>query len=177
YDISAEVRKALDALLAQGAKGWIFDLRGNTGGDPPQLMASWFLSGQNTITFMTRTGSAGTQSAVKELRLPDAYQLPLAILLNARGGSSPEVLALALKEHKRAVIVGQKSVGCLGSITPLNLPDGSFFAVAGTEFVGAVSGARYNNAGIPPDVLADDAGALAAAERALQDQIARGVKF
>ena len=114
---------------------------------------------------------------MKEFRLPDAYQLPLAIILNNRGGSSPEVLSLALKEHKRAIIVGQKSVGCLGSIAPLNLPDGSFFAVVGTEFVGAVTGARYNNVGIPPDVAADEAGSILAAERALQDQIARGVKF
>ena len=52
-------------------------------------MASWFLNGEPTLRFETRTGSAGTQSGIKDLRLPDAYQLPLAIILNGSGGSSP----------------------------------------------------------------------------------------
>jgi len=173
YDVTTEVRKGLDALLKEGAKAWIFDLRGNIGGDPPQAMASWFLNGEPTLRFETRTGSAGTQSGIKDLRLPDAYQLPLAIILNGKGGSSPEHLAVALKENKRAIIVGERSAGCLGSISPLNLPDGSFFAVVGTEMVGAVTGAHYNNVGIPPDVPADDASAIPAAVKALQAEIAK----
>ncbi|MSQ37905.1 MAG: hypothetical protein EXR61_06295 [Chloroflexi bacterium] len=173
YDVTAEVKKGLDALLAQGAKAWLFDLRGNVGGDPPQAMASWFLNGEPTLRFETRTGSAGTQSGIKDLRLPEAYQLPLAIILNRSGGSSPEHLALALKENKRAIIVGQRSVGCLGSVSPLNLSDGSFFAVVGTEMVGAITGSRYNNVGIPPDVPADDANAIPTAVKILQAEIAK----
>lgn len=176
YDVTTEVRKALDALLKQGAKAWIFDLRGNIGGDPPQAMASWFLNGEPTLRFETRTGSAGTQSGIKDLRLPNEYQLPLAIILNRTGGSSPEHLALALQENKRAIIVGQRSVGCLGSISPLNLPDGSFFAVVGTEMVGAVTGRHLNNVGVPPDVPADDATAIPAAVQALQAEIAKRPK-
>ena len=173
YDVTAEVRKGLDALLKQGAKAWIFDLRGNVGGDPPQAMASWFLNGEPTLRFETRTGSAGTQTGIKDLRLPDAYQLPLAIIVNGTGGSSPEHLALALQENKRAIIVGQKTVGCLGSISPLNLPDGSFFAVVGTEMVGAVTGRHLNNVGVPPDVPADDASAIPTAVKVLQAEIAK----
>ncbi len=173
YDVTTEVRKGLDALLKQGAKAWIFDLRGNRGGDPPQAMASWFLNGEPTLRFETRTGSAGTQNGLKDLRLPDAYQLPIVIILNGRGGSSPEHFALALKENKRAIIVGQRSAGCLGSLSPLNLPDGSFFAVVGTEMVGAVTGTHYNNVGIPPDVPADDASAIAVAVKTLQTEIAK----
>lgn len=173
YDVTSEVKKGLDALLKQGAKAWIFDLRGNIGGDPPQAMASWFLNGEPTLRFETRTGSAGTQSGIKDLRLPDAYQLPLAVILNGKGGSSPEHLAVALRENKRAIIVGERSVGCLGSISPLNLSDGSFFAVVGTEMVGAVTGSHYNNVGVPPDVPADDASAIPAAVKALQAEIAK----
>lgn len=171
YDIHVEVKKALDALLAQGARAWLFDLRGNVGGDPPQTMTSWFLNGEKLMDIRSRTGSDGIQTARPELRLPDAYQLPIAIVLNGRGGSSPEVFTLGLKENKRATVVGQKSAGCLGSIYPLTLADGSFVAVPHAEFIGAVTGARYNNAGIPPDVPADDATAIDVATKLLQDQI------
>ena len=174
YDITTEVRKGLDALLAQGARGWIFDLRANVGGDPPQTMTSWFLNGEKLYDIRTKTGSAGIVTARPELRLPAGYQLPLAVILNARGGSSPEVFTLGLKENKRATVIGQKSVGCLGSIYPLTLSDGSFVAVPHQEFVGAITGAKYNNAGIPPDVPADDATAIDVATGVLKDQIAKG---
>ena len=173
YDIHAEVKKALDALLAQGARAWLFDLRGNLGGDPPQTMTSWFLNGEKIMDIQSRTGSDGIQTARPELRLPDMYQLPIAIVQNARGGSSPEVFTLGLKENKRATIVGQKSAGCLGSIYPLTLSDGSFVAVPHAQFIGAITGARYNNAGIPPDVVADDATAIDVATKILQDRIAK----
>ena len=174
YDITREVRKQLDKLLAQGAKAWLFDLRGNIGGDPPQTMTSWFLKeGDKIMDVQVRTGSGGVVTAKGELRLPEAYQLPIAIVLNGRGGSSPEVFALGLKENKRATIVGSKSLGCLGAIgSPVTLPDGTRLAVAIQEFVGAVTGARYNNVGIPPDVPADDATAIDVATKLLQDKIA-----
>ncbi len=174
YDITAEVRKQLDKLVAQGAKAWLFDLRGNVGGDPPQAMTSWFLKdGDKIQEVFTRNGSGGVVVAKGDLRLPEAYQLPMAIILNGRAGSSPEVFALGLKENKRATIVGQKSAGCLGAIDNLvTLPDGSRLAVATQEFVGAVTGAKYNNVGIPPDVPADDATAIDVATKLLQDKIA-----
>lgn len=174
YSISNEVRKALDALLARGAKAWIFDLRANQGGDPPQAMTSWFLNGEPIMRIEVRTGNAGTQTAKKELRLPDAYQLPIALILNDRGGSSPEVFALGLKENKRAVIVGQRTVGCLGATNSTPLPDRSEIWVTSQEFVGGVTGTKYNNVGIPPDVPADDASALTVATGLVKDLISKG---
>lgn len=173
YDISNEVKKRLDQLVAQGAKAWLFDLRGNVGGDPPQTLQSFFLKdGDKLIEQFTRTGSAGIATAKGDLRLPESYQLPIAILLNGRAGSSPEVFALGLHENKRATIVGSKSAGCLGATNLVTLPDGTRFAVVVQEFVGAVTGAKYNNVGIPPDVPADDASAIDVATKVLQDKIA-----
>ncbi|HUQ16672.1 MAG TPA: S41 family peptidase [Candidatus Saccharimonadales bacterium] len=173
YDITKEVRKQLDKLLAQGAKAWLFDLRGNVGGDPPQTMTSWFLKDNDKIMqIQTRSGSGGVVTSKGELRLPEAYQLPIAIILNGRGGSSPEVFALGLKENKRATIVGSKSVGCLGATNLVTLPDGTRLAVTVQEFAGGVTGAKYNNVGIPPDVPADEATAIDVATKVLQDKIA-----
>jgi len=105
-------------------------------------------------------GAAVWTSARKEWRLPDAYQLPLAVILNDRGGSGPEVFAADLKENKRATIVGGKSVGCMGATSVTNMTDGSRLAVVVQEFTGANTGTIYNNVGVQPDVQADDVTAV-----------------
>jgi len=163
----------LTKAVAQGAKAWLIDLRGNLGGSAID-MTSMFLNGEPTLTVIGKTGNGGTQTANKDLRLPAQYQLPMAVIINGRSASGSEVFALALKENKRATIVGQKSIGCLGSESPNPLPGGASIHVAVAEFVGGVTGAKYNNAGIPPDVQADDATAVAKAIEILQQKIAGG---
>ena len=175
YKIGDALRAMLDKAVANGAKAWLFDLRGNFGGiGPTDAMASWFLNGEPTLTTMTKTGSSGTTTALKELRLPDEYQLPMVIILNDRGGSGPEVLTAALKENKRATVVGQKSTGCLGAFYLVPFSDGGQIAVAEREFVGGVTGTKYNNVGISPDVPADDATAVDKAIEILKQKIAGG---
>src|SRR5439155_520231 len=88
-------------------------------------------------TYYVDPSAAVSTSARKEWRLPDAYQLPLAVILNDRGGSGPEVFAADLKENKRATIVGGKSVGCMGATSVTNMTDGSRLAVVVQEFTGA----------------------------------------
>lgn len=173
YRVTDAVKAVLDKAVAAGAKAWLFDLRANVGGNGADTMWSWFLNGENTLKVAVKNGNAGTQSANKDLRLGPAYQLPIAIILNDRGGSAPEVLAAGLKENKRATIVGARSAGCLGatSSTPLSR-DGSQLYVVQQEFVGAITGTKYNNAGIEPDVPADDASAIAIATKVLLDKIA-----
>ncbi|OGN86785.1 MAG: hypothetical protein A2082_05400 [Chloroflexi bacterium GWC2_70_10] len=172
YDIRAKVKAVLERALAAGAKAWLFDLRGNVGGNGPELMASSFMNGEQVMTVDVRTGRAGVRAAVRELRLPDEYQLPIAVILNDRGGSGPEVFALFLKEAKRATIVGKKSIGCLGATSPTRMPDGSLISVVVEEYGGAVTGTKYNNLGIEPDIAADDASAIKVASDHLLGRIA-----
>src|SRR5437867_10209078 len=175
YRIGDALRAMLDKAVANGAKAWLFDLRGNFGGiGPTDAIGSWFLNGEPTLTTMLKTGSSGTTTALKELRLPDAYLLPMVIILNDRGGSGPEVLTAALKENKRATVVGQKSTGCLGAFYLVPFSDGGQIAVAEREFVGGVTGMKYNNVGISPDVPADDATAVDKAIEILKQKIAGG---
>lgn len=171
YKITDAVKAMLDKAVAQGAKAWLFDLRGNIGGNGADLMASWFLNGEPTLSVVVKSGNAGTSSGNKDLRLPQAYQLPIAIVQNDRGGSAPEVFTAALKENKRATVVGQKSVGCLGATSPTHMTDGAELAVAVQEFTGAVTGTKYNNNGIAPDVVADDATAVDTAIGILKQKI------
>jgi hypothetical protein len=171
YDITQSVRVVLDKAVAMGARAWLFDLRGNIGGSGTDTLASWFLNGEPMLTTMLRNGNGGTSTANKALRLPDNYQLPIAIVLNDTGGSAPEVFAASLKENKRATLVGQKSVGCLGAFHPSPLSEGGTIAVAAMEFVGGVTGTKYNNVGVEPDVPADDASAVSRAVGILKTKI------
>jgi len=172
YDVRVKMKTLLQQALAAGAKAWLFDLRGNIGGNGPELMASYFLNGESLMTVEGRTGKFGVRSAIKELRLPDEYQLPIAVILNGRGGSGPEVFALFLKEAKRGTIVGQRSVGCLGATSPTRMQDGSTISIVVEEYGGAVTGTKYNNVGIDPDIAADDATAIQVATRHLLQQVA-----
>jgi len=173
YKIDAAFRAILTKALAQGAKAWLIDLRGNLGGSAVD-MTSMFLNGEPTMTIVVKTGNAGTQTANKDLRLAAEYQLPMVVIVNGRSASASEVFTLALKENKRATIVGQKSLGCLGAESPNPLPGGASIHVTTQEFAGGVTGAKYNNAGIPPDVEADDATAVAKAVEILKQKIAGG---
>lgn len=170
YKIDAALRAILTKAVTQGAKGWLIDLRGNLGGSAID-MTSMFLNGEPTLTVFGKTGNGGTQTANKDLRLPAEYQLPMVVIINGKSASGSEVFALALKENKRATIVGQKSLGCLGAESPNPLPGGASIHVAVQEFVGGVTGAKYNNAGIPPDVQADDATAVTKAIEILKQKI------
>lgn len=174
YDIRAKVKALLETALAAGAKAWLFDMRGNVGGNGPEIIASYFLKDEAVMEVHVKTGKAGVRSANAAFRLPEPYQLPVAVVQNGQGGSAPEILSLFLKETKRGTIVGQRTVGCVGATSPTPLPDGTRLFVVAEEYVGAITGTRYNNVGVAPDVETTDAAAVDTAARLLREQIARG---
>jgi C-terminal processing protease CtpA/Prc len=173
YKINDALRAVLTKALAQGAKAWLIDLRGNLGGAAVD-MTSMFLNGEPTMVVLVKTGNGGTSTANKDLRLPAEYQLPMVVIVNGRSASGSEVFALGLKENKRATIVGQKSLGCLGAESPNPLPGAGSLHVTAQEFAGAITGAKYNGVGIPPDVQADDASAVDKAVEVLNQKMAGG---
>ncbi|MGH2472139.1 MAG: S41 family peptidase [Candidatus Limnocylindria bacterium] len=170
YKGNDALKAILERALAQGARAWIFDLRGNLGGSAVD-MTSFFLDGEPRYRIELKNGFAGTSTAIKALRLPPEYQLPIVVIVNGRSASASEVFALSLQENNRATIVGQRTRGCLGGFFPNGLVEGSDLHVAAEEFVGAVTGAKYNNVGMPPDVPADDATAVDKAIEILKAKI------
>lgn len=172
YDIRAKVKSALETALAAGARAWLFDLRGNVGGNGPEIIASYFLKDEAVMEVHVKTGKAGVRTANSAFRLPEPFQLPIAVVVNGQGGSAPEVLSLFMKETKRGTIVGQRTVGCVGAASPTQLSDGTALYVAAEEYVGAITGTKYNNVGVVPDVEASDANAIPTAVRILSDRIA-----
>lgn len=121
-DISNEFHSHLHALLAKGIKSLIIDVRDNPGGSYDQVVkiADTILP-EGVIVYMEdRYGN-------REEELSDANQidLPIAVLINENSASASEILAGALKDHNKAVLVGVKTYG-KGLVQNLyEFPDGS----------------------------------------------------
>ena len=108
---AGEFREAMRQLKAAGMQQLVLDLRGNGGGLVIQAyaVANAFLdSGQIVFTQKGRIqGSSGNYRA--ENQTPD--KTPLVVLVNRNTASASEILAGALQDHDRALIVGENTFG------------------------------------------------------------------
>ena len=114
-----EVRAAMDSLSAAGMTSLILDLRENPGGllDEGVALTDMFLDpGQDIVD--TR-GRASGQSEKFIAQRPQAYpDLPVTVLVKERSASAAEILAGALQEHDRALLIGGPTFG-KGSVQSL----------------------------------------------------------
>ena len=116
YDGSAEeVRAAVAKLRTEGAKGIILDLRGNPGGLLEQALdlSSLFLKPGQQISVVRRRGERPEIDVVPDLAakpsVPD--QVPLVVLTDEGSASASEIVAGALQDHDRALVVGARTYG------------------------------------------------------------------
>ncbi len=121
-----EFAKALDSLKSQRVTGIILDLRNNPGGlfpDPVLDMAGQFLKNNDIVLYEKYRD--GTEKSYKAGSRRGAVDLPLAVLVNNGTASDAEILAGALKDYKRGVLVGQPTYG-KGSVQSVRqLSDGA----------------------------------------------------
>ena len=105
-----QVREAMEELKAQGAEGYILDLRGNPGGylDEAVDTASLCVEKGKTVLY---TLDKAQQKREYLSKGGDFIGAPLVVLLDEGSASASEVVAGALKDYKAATIVGQKSFG------------------------------------------------------------------
>jgi carboxyl-terminal processing protease len=111
YTTADELQAALDDLHAQGMQSLVLDLRNNPGGflDQAIRVSEKFLQrGQNILTQKGRDG-LGDKTYESSNRNPDLT--PLVILVNSNTASASEIVAGAMQDHDRALIVGQTSFG------------------------------------------------------------------
>ena len=107
----SEVEEALRQLAGEGARSFILDLRGNGGGDFDESlrMANLFLKrGQDIVTVRSRSSTPVVSRAVDQPIVPDA---PLVVLTDGYTASASEIVAGALQDHDRGVIIGTTSFG------------------------------------------------------------------
>ena len=114
-----EVKRAVDSLRAEGIEELILDLRGNTGGALDQGIAitDFFLDpGQAVVE--TRGRAPNQNETFKASRGQPYPDLRLVALVDERSASASEIIAGALQDHDRAVVVGAPTFG-KGSVQTL----------------------------------------------------------
>jgi carboxyl-terminal processing protease len=119
-----EVREALESLQRQDMQGLILDLRFCPGGllDSAVAVARLFLSSGTIVSLHGRTGQPTAIRAEAPAMLSDT---PLVVLVNGQTASAAEVLAGALSENGRAIVLGTRTFGKGSVQTLIKLDDGS----------------------------------------------------
>src|SRR5687767_14818589 len=121
YTTTDELLDALERLHARGMTSLVLDLRNNPGGflDQAIHVAEVFL--RNGQLILTQKGRNGYRDNTYQSRNNAPDMTPLVILINENTASASEIVAGAMQDHDRAIIVGQTSFGkgLVQSIIPL----------------------------------------------------------
>ncbi len=110
-NVVEEVTAAIRKLSAQGAKGYVIDLRGNGGGivDQALQLSSLFLKDSQEIVSVRSRGQADDVSRAGRVHM--AVGVPLVVMVDGGTASASEIVAGALQDHDRALVVGTTSFG------------------------------------------------------------------
>ncbi len=147
-----ELEKTIAALRRQGMQSLVLDLRGNPGGllNVAVEIAERFID--KGVIVSTR-GRAPGQSQIYRASSRAVWKMPLLVLIDKDSASASEILAGALKDHGRAVILGERSYG-KGSVQSIfalrSAPAGLKLTTA--KFYSPRS-RPYSEQGVEPDVL------------------------
>ncbi|MBI3885639.1 MAG: S41 family peptidase [Opitutae bacterium] len=147
-----EFTQALAALEKQGLRALVIDLRNNPGGlldAAIDVCDPFFERGELIAYTQGRTPASREDHLADGSRRPRAY--PVAILINGGTASAAEIVTGAMRDTKRAVIVGEKSFGkgSVQSVIPLKNGEGLRLTVAKYFTPGGVS---IHEKGIQPQV-------------------------
>lgn len=123
---AAEILESLEALEAQNCKSLILDLRYNPGGLLTQAVQVSELFLRKDQTIVSIRGRDETQNSEYRATRSDAEtDLPMVVLINEFSASASEIVAGALQDHDRAVILGETSFG-KGSVQTLFALEGGY---------------------------------------------------
>jgi len=123
---SSEVKSALKLMLIDEAKGIILDLRNNPGGllhEAVKIVNLFVPKGQLVVSTKSNIETYNQTFVTKDQ--PLSLDIPLVILINQKSASASEIVAGALQDLDRAVIVGKRSFGKGLVQKPTKLPYGS----------------------------------------------------
>jgi carboxyl-terminal processing protease len=149
-----KLREEIDKLIDQGAKGIVLDLRGNGGGllQEGRLVASIFV---NKGLIVSTNGRASPERKYDAVGGAISPKIPVVVLVDGGTASASEIVTGALRDHKRATVVGTKTFGkgVFQQVEPLSnggvldLTVGRYFLPNGENLAGN---------GIVPQVKAKD---------------------
>jgi carboxyl-terminal processing protease len=198
-----ELARSVTALLARGAKSLIIDLRSNPGGllEQGSAVADLFLGKGQKIVSLRGRGPEATRDFT-DSTTQKWPTLPLTVLVDEKSASAAEIVAGALQDHDRALIVGEPTYGKgsaqslipLGDVGGLKLTTARWFTPSGRSISKPLnrdedeappveprqryrtSSGRivYDGGGIAPDVIASDS-AFSQSVREFQTALGRKV--
>ena len=152
-DLQAELKKLKTQIGEKNLKGLVLDLRNNPGGllDQAIEVSAGFLDKEKVVVSVK--GKAGIlkefQTENDQFLIPN---LPMVVLINEGSASASEIVAGALQDHKRAVIMGSKSFGkgSVQTIIPLENNQGALKMTTALYYT--PSGRSIQATGIEPDI-------------------------
>lgn len=109
-DTAADLKAAIEQLLAEGMQGLVLDLRFNPGGllSAAIEVSDLFISSGTIVSTEGRNSAPQHFEATEEGTLGD---FPMAILVNRGSASASEIVAACLQDHGRAIVVGERTWG------------------------------------------------------------------
>jgi carboxyl-terminal processing protease len=179
---SEQLRAQISALTKSGAAKLIIDVRNSATGDLAQGVdaARLFVPSGTLAIRESRTTGAVSQDKIAAGKGDGAITIPVVVLVDTGTSGPAEIFAAALAGNKRAELLGEHTIGRVGTQELVKLPDGSGLWITSSRYL-TPSGAAIQSKGLEPDVAVDqpegEFGAPPSADTILQKAIERlGVK-
>jgi len=152
---SQDVEKALNELKQKGMRALILDLRNNPGGLLVQVVkvADIFLDKGKSIVITE--GRAKSQNLHFVDQHDNPHDFPMVVLVNRGTASGSEIVAGALQDHKRAILLGTQTAGqgTIQTVIPLN--DGSGLRLTTAKFL-TPQRHSIHGTGVTPDIVVEE---------------------
>ncbi len=157
---TTELRRALDTAAAEAARngssitGVLLDMRYNPGGllDQAVLVSNEFLA--SGVIVSTRGRGGQLISDARATRPGTRPDWPMALLVNGYTASAAEIVAGALRDNRRAIVVGTRTFGKGSVQNIIELPDGSALKLTVARYF-TPNGRSIQAEGIEPDMVVD----------------------
>ena len=149
------LREAVEELKAKGAQALVFDLRGDPGGLVTEAVnvAGAFLPDGSEV--VVTQGLHSPRKVYRTDAAPVAGDLPLIVLVDEGSASASEIVAGALRDAKRGILVGQRTFGKALVQSTVQLRDGGALKLTTARYL-TPSGYDLAKRGLPPSVKVVD---------------------
>ena len=149
-----EFEKAIDELTEKGMKKLIIDLRDNGGGDL-QVVSNIIDSIVPEGIIMYYEDRFGNRTEMKSDK--EEMTLPIVVLVNGNSASASELMTGALKDYKKATVIGEKTYGKGVMQNVIGFSDGSGMTVTVAKYYTPL-GTCVESTGITPDITVTNSG-------------------
>ncbi len=149
-----DVEGALDKFAKAGAKALVLDLRNNPGGllTSAVEVSEKFLDDGKLVVYTE--GRVRNQNMRFSAHAKKAYSIPMVVLINQGSASASEIVAGALQDYNRAVLVGTQTFGKGSVQTIIPLSDGSGLRLTTAKYF-TPKGRSIHGKGIAPDIVVE----------------------